>query len=176
MPYVRQKGNQICIVHGERNAAKQVEQKVLFTLYSQAEARAAIGPDQHLFRVVLTSDHPDLKIDWRAIESGIREHMDVLPEVYAYKERTEQGFRDALVALTKELLIADPQHLVSYARMLKSQRHELEHLRALIDFRLRLCARGRVQPRQLVRLARIAAPARRPGRLRGAARRPLPEA
>ena len=44
MPYVRKHGSQIAIVHGERDPeTSQVQQRVLFTLYSRPEADAALG-------------------------------------------------------------------------------------------------------------------------------------
>lgn len=44
MPYVRLRGNQILIVHGEREPGTgEVEQRILFTLKAEAEARKAAG-------------------------------------------------------------------------------------------------------------------------------------
>ncbi len=139
MPYVRAKGNQICIVHGERDSTtKQVQQRVLFTLYSKAEAIAALGGARDQFRRVVESEHQDVKIDWKKIDVGINEQMGVLPDLYAYRDQAETGFRDALVGFAKELLVADPQNLVTSARLLQAHHHELEYLRELIDWRLKL--------------------------------------
>jgi len=139
MPYVRAKGNQVCVVHGERDpTTKQVQQRVLFTLYSQAEALAALGGGRDHFRRTVEAEHPDVKISWKKIDAGISEHMDVLPALYPYQEQAETEFRQALVHFTKELLVTDPQNLVTSARLLQAHHHELEYLRDLIDWRLKL--------------------------------------
>lgn len=139
MPYIRIKGNQLCIVHGERDATtKQVQQRVLFTLYSQAEALAALGGGRDHFRHVVEAENPDVKVDWKKIDAAINEHMDVLPELYSYRDRDESTFRDALAVFARELLVNDPQNLLTSARLLQSHRHELEYLRGLIDWRLKL--------------------------------------
>lgn len=141
MAYVRAKGNQVAIVHGERDPeTKQVQQRVLFTLYSKAEALAAIGESDHWFQNILRDEHPGLRFDWKAIESGIRESMAILPDLYTYKKDRGEGlFRESLVAFARELLVADPQDLISSARLIQEHRHELEWLRKLLDWRLKLC-------------------------------------
>ncbi|MCK6574417.1 hypothetical protein L6V77_25320 [Myxococcota bacterium] len=139
MAYVRKKGNQLAIVHGERDEAGAVQQRTLFTIYSKAEALAAVGDQASLFRHVLESDSPNIKFNWSTIEREIRSNLDHLPELVAYKpHRVEGQFREALVGFTRELLLADPQTLVSSARLLQAQRRELEYVRKLIDWRLRL--------------------------------------
>lgn len=140
MPYVRAKGNQLCIVHGERDpSTKEVRQRVLFTLYSQAEALAALGGGRDHFRRVVESENPGMKIDWRQIDAGINEQLEVLPELYSYRDRDAGAFRESLAAFTKELLVHDPQNLATSARLLQAHRHELEYLRELIEWRLKLC-------------------------------------
>lgn len=143
MPYVRAKGNQLCIVHGERDpSTKEVRQRVLFTLYSQAEALAALGGGRDHFRRVVESENPGVKIDWREIDAGINEQLEILPEVYSYRDRDAGTFRESLAAFTKELLVNDPQNLLASARLLQAHRHELEYLRELIEWRLKLCEQG----------------------------------
>lgn len=141
MAYVRKKGKQLVVVHGARDPeTRKVEQKSLFTLYSRAEALAAIGERSWEFRSILEQDNPGIRFDWEKIEAGIRGGLDHLPDLYHYKkERVEDGFRAALCALTRELSLADPQTLVSSARLLQANRHELTYLRDLIDWRLELC-------------------------------------
>ena len=139
MAYVRAKGNQVVIVHGERDPeTKKVQQRVLFTLYSKREAEAAIGPKEFWFRGLLEEESPTIRFNWKAIMGGIRENMEVLPDIYGYeKDRGEQQFRGSLVAFAKELLIADPQSLLSSARLIERHRHELEWLQDLIHWRLK---------------------------------------
>ena len=141
MAYVRKKGNQLAIVHGERDKETgKVVQRTLFTLYSKAEAVVALGDRQHWFRTIQEDDNPQIRFDWKKIDQGIDANMDVLPDLYTYKEeRVESRFREGLCAFTKELLLADPQSLVASARVLQANRHELEWVKRLIDWRLQLC-------------------------------------
>lgn len=142
MAYVRRKGNQLAIVHGVRNAeTKQVEQKTLFCLYSKAEALAAVGDQKHHFRHIVAAEGPGIRFDWTKIEAGIRDNLEHLPDLYAeYKSVRVQGdFRAALVAFARELILADPQTLLSSARLIEENRHELAFLDELIGWRLKLC-------------------------------------
>ncbi len=142
MPYVRKKGNQVVIVHGERDSeTRKVQQKTLFTFYSKAEALAAIGDSAHWFQQTLQREFPEIRFDWRKLGAGIKEYMTTLPDLYEYQtERVNRRFRLAVVDLTRELLVADPQTLMSSARLVQEQRLELEYLRDLIDWRLKLFA------------------------------------
>ena len=140
MAYVRTKGNQVVVVHGVRDSeTKKVQQRTLFVFYSKAEAIAAMGDSAHWFRQTLQNESPDIRFDWKKLNAGIKEHMAILPDLYEYKkERVNCRFRSAIVDFARELLIADPQMLLSSARLLQEQRFELEYLRDLIDQRLRL--------------------------------------
>ena len=141
MAYVRKKGQQVAIVHGERDKETgKVRQRTLFTLYSKAEAIVALGDKRHWFRNILEEDNPAIRFDWKKIDAAIDEQMNELPDLYTYKEeRVEGRFRGALCGFAKELLLADPQSLIASARMLQDQRHDLEYLKGLIDWRLQLC-------------------------------------
>jgi tetratricopeptide (TPR) repeat protein len=149
MPYVRQRGNQVAIVHGGRHPETgKVEQRILFTLYSKAEAREAIGQGSEgggfRFRGLLERQHPDLKFNWKEIEEAIAENQGALPDLYEYKaERLHKHFRRDLLALTKQLILADPQLLFSSANLIRDHRHELGFLAELIQWRLRLCEQER---------------------------------
>jgi tetratricopeptide (TPR) repeat protein len=139
MAYVRKKGNQLAIVHGERDEAGAVQQRTLFTIYSKAEALAAVGDQTSLFRHILESDNPNIKFNWSTIERDIKADLGHLPDLVAYKpHRVEGQFREALVGFARELLLADPQTLISSARLLQGQRRELEYVKKLIDWRLSL--------------------------------------
>lgn len=144
MAYVRRKGNQLAVVHGVRDSkTRKVNQRTLFTLYSKAEALAAVGEEAHHFREILRSENPGLRFDWAKIEAAVRENLKHLPDLYGYKkERAERGFRSALCEFARELMLADPQRLISSARLLQANRHELAYLRDLIDWRLELCDQG----------------------------------
>lgn len=143
MAYVRKRGNQLAIVHGERNTdTKLVEQQILFTIYSKAEAREALtsngrGCSDH-FRHLLEREYPGFTFNWKAIGKGIADNLDVLPDSYEYRgERLRDRFRSDLGALATQLLIHDPQVLHSSAEVVYEHRHELAYLRDLIDWRLR---------------------------------------
>ncbi|MCP4604140.1 MAG: tetratricopeptide repeat protein [Proteobacteria bacterium] len=140
MPYVRKKGNQVVVVHGERDSVSgKVQQRTLFAFYSKAEALSATGDSSHWFQRTLQDEFPGIRFSWKKLSAGIKEHMEILPDLYEYKkERVHRHFRTAIVDLTRELLVADPQTLISSARLLQEQRLELEYLRGLIDWRLKL--------------------------------------
>jgi len=144
MAYVRTHGNQIAIVHGERDPeTRKVQQRVLFSLYSKSEALAALGRDEERgwnLEHMLRNQFPDHRFDWDKIEAGIEERLEVLPDNYPYRTGQVLGrFRDELVAFVRQLEFADPQSMYSVAQLLSEQRIELEYVRELIDWRLRVC-------------------------------------
>jgi tetratricopeptide (TPR) repeat protein len=142
MAYVRQRGNQLAIVHGVRDPeTKKVEQQILFTFYSKTEALDALGQtnpgDGQRFRILLESSHPTLRFDWKEIHRGIKENLATLPETYDYRSTRLLGrFRENLLSFAKQLILADPQMLASSSQLLSEHRNELEYLRELIDWRL----------------------------------------
>jgi hypothetical protein len=138
MAYVRRKGNQVVMVHGERDAESgKVQQRTLFVFYSKAEALAATGKSSHWFQQTLQDEYPAIRFDWKKLNAGIKEHMTTLPDLYAFKtERVDGRFRSALTDFARELLIADPQTLISSARLMQEQRRDLEYVRDLISRRL----------------------------------------
>ncbi|MFC1611159.1 hypothetical protein ACFL6C_09380 [Myxococcota bacterium] len=123
MPYLRQRGSQLVIVHGVRDPdSGKVEQRILFTLYSKAEALEAIGRGSEKggfrFQSLLEHQYPELRFNWKKINQAIDDNMAVLPDLYEYKsERLQRSFRRDLLALTKQLTLADPQHLFSSANL-----------------------------------------------------------
>lgn len=142
MAYVRQRGNQLAIVHGVRDPeTKKVEQQILFTIYSKAEALAALGKSdagsENRFRRMLESSHPGVRFDWKELHRGLTENLAVLPEGYDYASTRLRGrFREDLLAFAKQLILADPARLASSSRLLSEHRGELQYLRELIDARL----------------------------------------
>jgi tetratricopeptide (TPR) repeat protein len=143
MAYVRRRGNQLAIVHGEREPhSGSVQQRVLFTLYSRAEAMEVLGRGTkgaaEAFRRLLQRQHPDLTFNWKKIRRAIEAQLDVLPDVYEYRSRRLRArFRDDLRACARQLILADPQDLVSAADVIQEHRYELEYLAELIAWRLR---------------------------------------
>lgn len=144
MAYVRRRGNQLAIVHGEREPGNgKVRQRILFTLYSKAEVLEALGrgskggPER--FRHLLQREHPDVKFDWKAIRRALEKDLEVLPERYEYRrERLRRRFRTDLCAFARQLMLADPQDLMSAAQLIQEHHHELEYLADLIHWRLNL--------------------------------------
>ena len=87
MPYVRKKGNQAVVVHGERDSvSKKVQQKTLFVFYSKAEALSAIGESSHWFQQTLLDEFPGIR---KRLEKFIQEGR------LAYQEDVQHGFENA---------------------------------------------------------------------------------
>lgn len=139
MAYVRARGNQVLIVHGARDPqTKKVEQQILFTLYSKAEAKALLqGETEVSLESLLHHAHPELSFDWRSLKAGIRKNLGVLPDTYeSYGSRALSGFRRDLVAFVRQLLLADAQSLLPAAKVIQENRHALEVLMDLAEWRL----------------------------------------
>lgn len=144
MPYVRTRGNQLAIVHGEREPGSgKVQQRILFTVYSKAEAREILGRGssggRSRFQSLLQEQFPELEFNWRKIGGDIEKNLAALPEQYEYDgARLEHRFRKDLCAFTRQLIQADPQELLPAAHVIQQHRHELEYLADLIHWRLKL--------------------------------------
>jgi tetratricopeptide (TPR) repeat protein len=144
MAYVRKRGNQLAIVQGEREPGTgKVQQRVLFTISSRAEALEILGRGESKrslnFERLFERQYPDVRVNWDAIRRGIEENLDFLPEVAEYgTERVRARFREGLCAFAKQLMLADPQWLVSSAGLIEEHRHELAYIAELIEWRLKL--------------------------------------
>lgn len=144
MAYVRRKGNQLAIVHGERDAeTRKVEQRVLFTLYSKAEALESIGRGSGgeqgalRFQQLLDSEYPGIPLNWDRIQKDIGANLSHLPDLYQYRPARLMGqFREDLLSFARQLILADPQDLESSAKVITTHRYELEFLQELIRWRL----------------------------------------
>ncbi len=142
MAYVRKRGNQLAIVHGIRDPeTKKVEQQILFTLYSKAEALEAVGKPKPesagRFQRLLERRYSQIHFDWKELRLGIEANLDGLPESYDYQSTRLRGrFRDDLKAFARQVVLTDPQHLTSSSQLLDSHRLELEYVRELISWRL----------------------------------------
>ena len=141
MPYVRRHGQQVAIVHGERAATGEVQQRVLFSLYSKPEAEAAIGlrkTDPPLsFHGLVESRHEGIRFDWPKVDAAIVALKDELPEKWDYPAAgVAPMLREAVVGLTRALFAADPQSVFSAQQAVEAQRASLVFVRELIDARL----------------------------------------
>src|SRR3989338_9909219 len=145
MAYVRQRGNQIAIVQGERDPKTgKVDQRILFTLYSKAEALEALGRrnghGSAPFRSLLESQYPEIRFNWKTIGQAISANIDVLPNLYEYKgAHLHHRFRKELCAFVRQLILADPQDLMSAAELIQKNRQELRYVADLIQWRLKIC-------------------------------------
>ncbi len=141
MAYVRQRGNQLAIVHGERDQDGKVQQQVLFTVFSKAEALKILegaNANGGLFRNMLEDKFPNIRFNWAAIYAGISGGLNLLPELHSNREtRLTASFRKNLVGFARELMLADPQNLIASADLIKEHEHELQYLKELLEFRLR---------------------------------------
>jgi tetratricopeptide (TPR) repeat protein len=144
MAYVRARGSQVLIVHGQRDPATgNVVQRILFTIYSKAEAHEALADMERAggrFGALLESAHPALRFDWKRLARDLRTQLHVLPDAYDVREeRVRSRFREALRAFARQLMQADPQTLMPSADLIREHRLELALLAELIDWRVQLC-------------------------------------
>lgn len=144
MPYVRQRGSQLAIVQGERDPKSgKVQQRILFTIYSKAEALKIIGSQDeassHRFQALMESEYPLLKFNWEKIKTAIQQKMAALPDLYNYKTlRLQSQFRSDLCAFARQVILNDPRDLISSAHLIQENQFELEYLAELIEQRLSL--------------------------------------
>lgn len=144
MPYVRKRGKQLVIVHGKRDPeTKKVEQQILFTIYSKAEAQQILGRKNgdlaSQFHLLLENQYPDVRFNWRKLNDAILSNIHVLPDLYQYKEtRIRSGFRENLCAFARQLMLADPQDFMAASHLIEDHVVELEYLVQLIQWRLAL--------------------------------------
>lgn len=142
MPYVRTHGNQVAIVHGERDTTTgKVNQRTLFTFYSKVEAAAAIGEndqeDSRYFRKLLTEANPGIKFNWESLKRDIRRKMCELPDLYPLRQtRSEDGFQKALDEFVRQLLLTDPQNSAVGQAALEAHTDDLAALIMFIGVRL----------------------------------------
>src|SRR5262245_26538087 len=108
MPYVRARGSQVVIAHGERApGTRNVQQRILATIYSKPEALAILGRGDdrdaaHRFRSLLEHRHEDIRFDWKRITQEIAANLDVLPDDYPYEANRQRGqFRSTLCAFLR---------------------------------------------------------------------------
>lgn len=143
MAFVRKRGNQVAIVHGRRHPeTRKVEQQTLFTFYSKAEALRALGRSGNdgawQFHRLMETEHPAISFDWAKIDAGVESLLQALPDLAEYKrDRLQAEFRESLCRFTRQVVLADPQELMSSAGLLSEHRGELEYLCELIQWRLR---------------------------------------
>lgn len=142
MPYVRNRGAQVAIVHGFRNpATKQVEQQLLFTFYSRDEIQAALGkanPEEaRHFQHVMQQRFPGLRFDWPRIRRELEARLEDLPlQLSSEKERLSDEFRGDLAQLVRHVITAEPYMAPTAAFVVAAHRQQLEILKTWLDFRL----------------------------------------
>lgn len=108
MPYLRSRGSQLVIVHGERRPRNpNVQQRILFTIYSKAEALEILGRGNggH-FELLLQNQNPELRFNWKKIKKDIENHLALLPETYEHGGARLLQFRKDLRALLSATMLA----------------------------------------------------------------------
>ena len=141
MPYIRTHGNQITIVHGERDKeAGKVQQRQLFTFYSKKEALAAIGEEgsssEEYFQFLLREANPQLTFNWPDLKEEIKNRLDVLPDIYPVKAARTIDMLDSKVdEITKQLVMTDPRTEAGREAIL-TRRNDLTTLSKLIEMRM----------------------------------------
>jgi len=142
VPYLRKRGKQLVIVHGRRDPeTNKVEQETLFTIYSKAEARQILGQSNansaSHFQRLLENQYPDVRFNWGKINAAMRANMNVLPDLYKYKDtRLRSGFHRDLCAFTRQLILTDPQDYMAASHLIEEHALELDYLVQLIQWRL----------------------------------------
>jgi tetratricopeptide (TPR) repeat protein len=145
MPYIRERGNQLCLVHGAReHGTGKVKQGILFTIYSKEEALAAIEKSDKgkpfSFKLLLEHDNPDMKFDWKTIYSDIEKGLHVLPATFEYAPtRHIDQFYPAVKSFAEVLIQTDCQEMLPAAELVREHKLKLEYLKHLIDWRIKTC-------------------------------------
>ncbi len=124
MAYVRTKGKQVLLVHGARvPETGAVEQRTLFTFYTKAEIEAALGEHRDLFRHLVEHSRPALRLDWGAIDNGLRDHLPhVTDSSPSGQNAAAVELRGALVELTRVVWELEPQDLQSAKQLVDDNR------------------------------------------------------
>jgi hypothetical protein len=151
MPYIRQHGAQLALVHGERNKTTgAVEQKILFSLYSQEEAQAATGKsdakDKARFRALIEEAYPSIKFNWPKLTNEIESKIGHLPERYEEKSADLGAtFESSLKTFARELMLTNPNgfHDAAAKELINQHRSKLVVLKELIEQTLEDCSEDR---------------------------------
>ncbi|MFW7378405.1 MAG: hypothetical protein ACOH5I_06345 [Oligoflexus sp.] len=127
MAYVRQKGQQVVIVHGVREAGK-VTQKVLFTFYSKAEAFRAIGKghknQKQMFQALLEEEYPNIRFNWETIHRSIADQLHILPDLADYRQqRLDTGFKESFFNFARQLIVNTPESKPTAGQIISTHRH-----------------------------------------------------
>lgn len=138
MAYVRQRGNQVLIVHGVRDPdTRAVEQRVLFTFYTRAEALDALGRGAPggaaTFHHRMERRYPNHRFDWKAIDAALARLLKALPETSEAGGLEPEGLHGALAVFARQVVLAlggDASVLTQEASALPAQ---LGVLREMLD-------------------------------------------
>lgn len=140
--FVRKHGNQLALVHGERDAkAGLVRQRILFSFYSKDEAKSAIGQgderDRNYFQNMLRDNYPRIKFNWEAINKEIKANLEHLPELYPRgAERLSGPFEESLNSFARVLIPAEGFMNPRAVELLDKYKDDLIALREILDYRL----------------------------------------
>ena len=134
MAYIRSRGRQLVLVHGQRSASTgQVDQRVLFIFFSQTEAKDALGDTEEgmdaSFRLLLEDQYPQIRFDWKKIRRQVEHSLGKLPPIYTGHVADQRAeFRKDLGAFVRRLALTDPGESSTAASIIREHWMELEYL------------------------------------------------
>ncbi len=138
MAYVRQRGSQVLIVHGVRNPdTRAVEQRVLFTFHTRAEALDALGRDAPAraatFRHRMERRYPNIRFDWKAIDTALARLMKLLPEQSARSTPEHEALHGGLATFARQIVLALGGDMPALTQEAQALRPQMEVLREMLD-------------------------------------------
>ncbi len=134
MPYIRSRGRQLVLVHGQRSPSTgQVDQRALFIFFSQSEAKEALGDSREgmggSFRLLLEDQYPQIRFDWKKIRRQVEGSLGRLPPAYTgHAEDRRAEFRKDLGVFVRRLALTDPGESPTAATIVREHWMELEYL------------------------------------------------
>ncbi len=142
--YVRRRGKQLLIVAGERHpTSRKVEQRILSTFYSRAEALEMLGrgadpASAARFERLVEERCPALRFDWDALRSAVAAEIDHLPATYESRSEAPTARLEAEVLALVRAIHRAPRHASagSTGGSVEESRAALEYLAEVIADRL----------------------------------------
>lgn len=134
MAYARARGDQVLIVHGVRNPeTRAVEQRILYTFYSRAEASEFVEGATERVERQLEHEYPEIRFDWDGLRERLAELAPGLPEGDEAADVVRAGLRDDLAGIARVLGTLDPSLYTGASELVAAHRGELRFVRDLVD-------------------------------------------
>ncbi len=137
MAYVRMKGNQVAIVHGERDpeTGKSV-QRTLCLIYSKVEAREATGASRQEFRHLLEINNPQIAFNWQKIERDLVKLVEKLPDIGYHGAHHREQLEESMYDFARRLLNTDPVRIGAHNTLIGEYAFQLRVISDAIQKRL----------------------------------------